>query len=81
MGTAFTPCPGDPCLPLDQPKAEGAPLNTASPEFLALNPIGQIPVLVEGDLGFLSESLAITSYLARAHGGTLGPASPMRRAR
>ena len=74
MGTAFTHVPVIQAYRLDQPKAEGAPLNTASPEFLALNPIGQIPVLVEGDL-VLSESLAITSYLARAHGGTLGPAS------
>ena len=49
-------------------------LNTASPAFLAINPVGQIPVLVDGDL-VLSESLAITLYLARKLAGPLGPQS------
>lgn len=59
---------------VDQPKAADAPLNTASPAFLAINPIGQVPALVEDDL-VLSESLAITLYIARRHGGMLGPQS------
>ncbi len=45
------------------------------PEFLALNPNGRLPVIVDG--GFvLSELLAITLYLAKKHGtGTLYPAT------
>ncbi len=38
-----------------------------APEFLALNPLGQVPVLVDG--GFtLRESNAILVYLSEAHG-------------
>ena len=59
---------------LNQPKAADAPLNTASPEFLAINPLGQVPALQDDGL-LLSESLAITLYIARRHGGTLGPQS------
>ena len=37
-----------------------------TPEFLALNPNGRLPVIVDG--GFvLSESLAITLYLAKKY--------------
>lgn len=57
---------------LAQPNAAGAPLNTASPEFLAVSPIGQVPILEENGL-VLSESLAIALYIARRHGGMLGP--------
>jgi len=71
-GTPFTHVPVIQSYRLDQPRAEGAPLNTATPEFLAINPIGQVPALEEDGL-VLSESLAITLYIARRHGGTLGP--------
>jgi glutathione S-transferase len=47
-------------------------MNTRSPAFLRLNPMGSIPVLTDGDL-VLTESLAINLYLARAQGGDLGP--------
>lgn len=53
--------------------AKGAPLNTRSPEFLALSPAGAIPVIEDEGL-VLSESLAATLHLARKHGGPLGPA-------
>ncbi len=45
---------------------------TASPEFLAVNPQGQIPAFEEDGL-VLTESLAITLHIARNHGGDLGP--------
>ncbi|MBP2560395.1 glutathione S-transferase [Neorhizobium galegae] len=57
---------------LPEPMAPGAPVNTLSPEFLAINPMGSIPSM--DDDGFvLHESLAITLYLARKYGGELGP--------
>ena len=57
---------------LPQASAPDAPLNTASPAFLKVNPQGQIPAYVEGDL-VLTESLSITNHIARTRGGDLGP--------
>ncbi len=52
--------------------APDAPLNTRSPQFLAVNPMALIPSM--DDDGFvLHESLAITLYLAKKYGGMLGP--------
>lgn len=52
--------------------AADAPFNTRSAAFLAVNPMGSIPSM--DDDGFvLHESLAITLYLARKHGGDLAP--------
>ncbi|MBD8892201.1 glutathione S-transferase family protein [Roseibium litorale] len=48
-------------------------------DFLALNPNGKCPVLVDGEF-VLFESLAINLYLARKYGGTLGPQSPEEEA-
>jgi len=46
---------------------------TRTPEFLALNPNGSVPVI--DDDGFvLSESMAINMYLAKKHGRGLYPA-------
>src|SRR5215510_4325117 len=46
-----------------------------TPEFLAINPNGRLPVIVDGDF-VLFESLAITMYLAKKHSsGKLYPAS------
>ncbi len=43
-----------------------------SPEMLALNPNGHIPVVVDGDI-VLWESMACALYIARKYGGMLGP--------
>lgn len=57
---------------LDNPLASDAPINTQSPEFLAVNPFGAIPALEDDGL-VLFESLAITLYLAKQYGGEMGP--------
>ncbi len=72
IGLAFTHVPVIQAYRLADPAADGAPVNTQSPEFLAVNPIGQIPAMAEGDL-VLTESLAICLHIARAYGGALGP--------
>lgn len=74
IGLRFTHVPVIQGYRLPDPRAADAPLNTTSPAFLAVNPQGQIPAYVEGDL-VLTESLAITQHIARRHGGALGPQS------
>lgn len=70
--TAFDHIPVIQSYRLAEPLAAGAPLNTLSPAFLEISPQSAIPVMVDGDL-VLTESLAITLYLARQYGGDLGP--------
>jgi glutathione S-transferase len=48
--------------------------DSKAPEFLAINPNGRIPALVDGDLK-LFESMAINLYLARKYGKDLWPES------
>jgi glutathione S-transferase len=67
-GATFTHVPVIQGYRLADPLAQDAPINTASPEFLAVNPMGQIPALSDGDL-VLTESLAMTLYLSRKLGG------------
>jgi glutathione S-transferase len=52
--------------------APDAQFNTASPAFRAINPHGLVPAIDDDGL-VLTESLAITLYLARKHGGPLAP--------
>ncbi len=54
-----------------QPLGFGA--ESKSPDYLAVNPNGRIPALVDGSLQ-LFESMAINLYLAKRYGGTLYPA-------
>jgi glutathione S-transferase len=78
-GTPFRHEPVIQSYRLPDHKAADAPVNTATPAFLAINPQGQIPVMVDGDLT-LTESLAITMHIARKHGGMLGPQTPEEQA-
>ena len=72
LGLPFNHVPVIQAYRLPHPDATDAPVNTRTASFLAVNPIGQIPALVDGDL-VLTESLAICMHLARTHGGMLGP--------
>jgi glutathione S-transferase len=58
---------------LADPAAADAPLNTASAAYLAVNPMGQVPALADGEL-VLTESLAAALYVARKAGAPVGPA-------
>ncbi len=80
-GTPFTHVLVIQSYRLAQPLAAEAPLNTASPAFLAINPMGQVPVLADDDGLVLTESMAMTLHLARTCGGDLGPASATEDAR
>jgi glutathione S-transferase len=49
-------------------------------DYLAVNPNGRIPALIDGDLQ-LFESMAINLYLAKRYGGALYPANAADEAR
>ncbi len=79
-GTPFTHVPVIQSYRLADPQKTDTPLHTASPSYLKINPQAQIPAMTDGDL-VLTESLAITLYLARRYGAALGPASDAESAR
>ena len=54
--------------------------DSKTPEYLAVNPNGRIPALVDGDLT-LFESMAINLYLAKHYGGALCPDNQADEAR
>jgi glutathione S-transferase len=61
-------------IPYEHRPVEIGDAGARTPEFLALNPNGRLPVIVDGDF-VLPESLAITLYLAKKHSnGKLYPA-------
>lgn len=78
-GTRFTQVPVLQSYRLTGSNAGWTGWTTTSPEFLAVNPLGQIPALADGDV-VLTESLAITLYLARKYGGSLGPQTDLETA-
>ena len=62
-------------LPYEHLPIEIGEAGARAPEFLAINPNGRLPFIVDGDF-VLFESLAITLYLAKKHSsGKLYPAS------
>jgi glutathione S-transferase len=71
LGLAFKLVPVMQRYRLPDPPPAGV-LHTRSPEFLAVNPNGHVPT-IEDDGLVLHESLAINLYLARKHGGPIGP--------
>ena len=77
--TPYTQVPVLQAYRLTGANAKWTGLTTTSPEFLAVNPLGQIPALADGAV-VLTESLAITLYLARKYGGALGPQSDVETA-
>lgn len=79
LDLAFKHVPVIQAYRLPAASAPDAALNTASPAFLKVNPLGQIPAYVEDGL-VLTESLAITNHIARSFGGDLGPLTPAEAA-
>ena len=51
-----------------------------TPDYLAINPNGRIPALVDGEVT-LFESMAINLYLAKTYGGDLYPDNPADEAK
>jgi len=74
IGMPFEHVPVIQAYKLSDPHAPDARLNSRSPEYLAVNPMGAIPAAEDNGL-VLWESLAITLYLAKKYGGALGPSS------
>ncbi|HEV7308327.1 glutathione S-transferase family protein [Ensifer sp.] len=73
LGIPFKSVPVVQARRVADPLAADAPINTKSPAFLAVNPMGLIPA-IEDDGVVLTESLANNLYLARKYGGPLSPA-------
>lgn len=72
LGLPFELVPVLQAYKLADPMAPGVRINTRSPEFLAVNPMGSIPT-IEDDGLVLNESLAQTLYVAKKYGGAFGP--------
>lgn len=51
------------------------------PDYLALNPLGQVPVLVDDDGTVIRDSQAILVYLARRYAPDWAPVDPVTAAR
>ncbi len=53
--------------------------DSKAPDYLAVNPNGRIPALIDGDMR-LFESMAINLYLTKRYGGALYPATAQAEA-
>lgn len=73
LGLDFRSVPVLQARRVENPLAADAPVNTLSPDFLKVNPLGLIPA-IEDDGLVVIESMAINLYLAKKHGGPLAPA-------
>jgi glutathione S-transferase len=73
LGLEFKHVPVIQARRLSDPLAADAPVNTLTPSYLAVNPMGTIPC-IDDDGMVLYESMAINLYLARKHGTSLAPA-------
>lgn len=68
-------------LPYDSKRLDMAAGEHKTPEFLALNPRGKVPVLVDGDV-VVTESLAIVAYLdAKFPENSLFGSTPLEKGR
>lgn len=72
LGTQFELVPVLQAYKLQDPMAPGVRLNTRSPEFLSINPMGSIPTIDDDGL-VLNESLAQTIHVAKKVGGPVAP--------
>lgn len=72
IGLAYDHVPVVQAKRLKDPLAADAPINTLSPAFVAINPMGSIPS-IDDDGVIVHESLAINLYLAKKYGGALAP--------
>ena len=71
IGMEFTHVPVMQTYRLSDPASHDG-LHTDAAAYLAINPQGQIPCMTDGDLT-LTESMAITLYIAAQYGRDLGP--------
>lgn len=73
LGLEFKHVPVIQARRLSDPLAADSPVNTLTPSYLAINPMGTIPC-IDDDGMVLYESMAINLYLARKYGTPLAPA-------
>ncbi|KXG88000.1 glutathione S-transferase family protein [Agrobacterium bohemicum] len=73
LGLEFKHMPVIQARRLSDPLATDAPVNTLTPSYLAINPMGTIPC-IDDDGMVLYESMAINLYLARKYSTPLAPA-------
>jgi glutathione S-transferase len=66
-------------VPYEYQRVDARESQTRTHDFLALNPSGKVPFLLDGEVK-LFESVAINFYLAEKYGGPLWASTPYERA-